>query len=208
MKIKQFIFEMALDSTNSEANNLVQNLKTRYNYDRIIASPDSLSDFAKSLGLNYLGYSNREVYGNDKFAVKFAFSKNGRNQNRKEVFAKDECLSDEYFTKIYGFDEENFNWIVAEKIKSGLTKEEVYQKLLDQIEGSSDDFVRDMYVLDAEEAIRLFEDTLTNPGDVELNPWAKKLSDEIIECNILPDFHEGNWGIRQNGDLILLDYGF
>jgi len=208
MKLKPIIFEMAISKNDSEANKIVQTLKEKFNYDRIAKDPESLYDLTDNLGLEYVGYSNREVYGNNKFVVKFAFSKNGKSQNRKEVFSKDECLSDRFSTIIYGFDEEDYSWLVAEKIKSGLTLEEIYQKLLDQIEGSSDDFVRDMYALSPDEALELFQDVLTNPGDIELNEWAKSFSDEIVECNINPDFHEENWGIRSNGDLILLDYGF
>jgi hypothetical protein len=209
MKIKPYIFEMAIEKGNASAISIAAKLREVFprSEDDFIKEK-TFSKLMKDLGLTFIGASNREVYGNGELVVKHAFTNYGVRQNRKEVYLKEDCVNDEYFTKLYEFDE-HFRWIIAERVSDGLSDKELHERLLDLIEGCSDDFVRSMYALPPNEAIEYFQETIQFPGEVEFNLWVKGLSDEVIGCELITsDFGSANWGVRKNGDLVILDYGF
>lgn len=40
------------------------------------------------------------------------------------------------------------------------------------------------------------------------NEWYRALFDTVVGCRLMPgELHEGNWGLDENGDLVLLDAG-
>lgn len=159
------------------------------------------------------GGTGRVIYGvpDFNFVIKVAKNLNGMiggtAQNRTEVKLKSECLTDKYFTKIYDYDEEQYLWIIAEKVQAELSEEQVLDLLIKNLEGSDQEFLNS--IRNSSDPFFKISDVLSGGTDVVLNSWGQGLSDELNKCSTnADDFHEKNWGLRNDGSLVVLDYGF
>jgi len=217
MKLYPIIFEMALTS-NSEAKrfgDLIRQEMDQYKGLELRIQILRLRTFLGENGFIRLGSegTGRVVYGisGTDFVIKVAKNLNGLiggvAQNRTEVKLKSECLTDKYFTKIYDYDEEQYLWIIAEKVQAGLSEEQLLDLLVKSLEGSDPEFLDN--IRNSPDPFFKISDVLSGGTDVVLNSWGQGLSDELNKCSTnADDFHEENWGLRNDGSLVVLDYGF
>jgi hypothetical protein len=217
-----FIKEMAL-STSSEADKFAKEFAAFPTYSQI---RDHISANYKRIGAG----TARIVYDLGNYVVKLAANKHHSRQNENEIIEKQDCLDDKFFTKIYAYDKNEYNWIIAEKVKSFRNDEEIKKLIIEKLEGSDWlDTEVDLYDGDSNVVIGTGTKRDLSPDDffdsfgrylqymfeeeeyekLKRNPWLDELMEEVEKCRINPlDFHAKNWGMRDNGDLVVLDYGF
>jgi hypothetical protein len=214
VKLYPIIFEMALTS-NSEAKRYGDLIRQEMNQHMDLPERIKFKFLAKAHGFVKIGEGNgRIIYEipGTEFIIKVAKGGGGIfggvNQNKTEITLKSNCLSDEYFTKIYDFDEENYFWIICEKVQTGLSSEQVLKLLIQNLKGSDEKLFELISLMSTNRAIYAIGDALSGGLEIELNSWGKNLSDELNNCKMnADDFHADNWGLRADGSLVVLDYG-
>jgi hypothetical protein len=170
-------------------------------------------DEARSIlgGLRLLGTgAGREVYDlGDGTVAKLAINNNGLQQNEAEA-SRGGCASEDApIVKVLRADDA-FNWIQCTKV------EPIEGKALDRAVKAV------VGLADCEELGYAIDAGLgTFPDDEDLaklvpvhqrlyasNDWYRALFDACKACGIDPaELHGGNWGLDEDGDLVLLDAG-
>jgi hypothetical protein len=136
-------------------------------------------------------------------------------QNRMEV-GNAQCLGKQFAPIIYEYDEERYYWIIEENVKPN--KQLLFSALDDRLDYRFNGW---------EELQSFFQYALsTNPAEKEdilySNPHFKELYNKFMRtqwfsdlrfglrnCRVgSRDFHDDNWGVRANGEPILIDLGF
>jgi hypothetical protein len=164
----------------------------------------------------------RDVYQFGDYIVKYnidTFKKNEENKNEVRIKS---CGDDTYLTRIFAFDNKEFKWLITEKVKPVGDKDVFAELLKVNLSGSGfmedlgsmyDDYYRDVKIKNLEPAkfIRFFVTLLEGPATAVKKPnkWMKGLLVLIKKCKINPsDLYQRNWGVRSDGSLVILDYGY
>lgn len=177
-------------------------------------------EYIKKLGLELVGEGGERVVFalNPEKVVKLQRSKYGtQNQIEAELAV---CSDSKYTTRTYQH-AKDYSWIVAEKVRLPMVSElnskiaELTYGLIYNVshlgEVISSPLIRaknklmTKYQIGKEKRNNEIFVTL-----METNDWFKGFYETLLHCNIdARDFHEGNFGIRDSDDsLVLLDYGF
>lgn len=187
---------------------------------RILASINTLEgihDYCKK-NFTFIGHGNsRAVYNTGfGFVVKVSRRHGVINQNKIELERKRDCLDDRFFAKIYSYDKVNFWWLISEYAEAFTDERAFIGVLVKKLQGTDEEIVR--AISDNLNGSQTFSNILSDAiytilyggtPEFEVNQWLKDFMKSLTDCKVDPhDFHEENWGVRQNGDLILIDYGF
>ena len=217
MKLKPFIFEMAISKTPTTLKEFVALLKSK--------NVQEIKKFLAGKEIN--AGSNKVVYDIGSNFI-FKFSEDFTNEIQKEVKIK-KCADSKFLTKIFAYDKKDFHWIITEKVVPIDRKniQEFVNKVKENLKGS--DFLKSKFWYpfmgsDKEEMSvdeldpEFFEDAfvqyLSNAHEYtpladKMSPWLTGLFSVIKTCKINPkDLWARNWGFRSNGDLVILDYGY
>jgi hypothetical protein len=212
IKLVALLFEET-DTTHSFANRVSEELK-RYKTFK------DLSEFTEKLRpLDQGGYRFVYYLGNG-LVLKVVNDETVTVENKWEIEAK-KCLDDTYTTKIYGYDDVNYWWLIAEEIESGNEKK-TKDAILRVLEGSSflsikigdpRVHIKEPKDLPVSLFFRVFADYLINGIESRLsfkdhrNPWLSGLIEQLRRCKVSPnDLRADNWGTR-DGMPVILDYG-
>lgn len=222
MLLSKILFE-EIDTSNQLANEFAAKLNGFETHSQVV-------NFTKTL--KYLGYGRyRDVFDLENgLALKVAADKYEITENRNEIDAK-ACLADEYFTKLYAYDDNNFWWLIVEKISTENTGA-IRSAIMKNLEGSevlsrnynSDLLPEKIYLKDlpmdkffvnlARHLAFLASDQEQEEdekprSEVVRSPWLKGLVEQLKQCGVAPhDLHQENWGLRSDGSPVILDYGF
>lgn len=155
----------------------------------------------------------REVYKiSEDLILKLVLESGDTIQNRQEKKNSD-CLGPQFAIKVLDHDE-NFLWIVEEKVNT-LKKQEFVAKFAEAVGVKLSNQIEDIaWIIQA-----IVSNTVSNKkqqsrhADIakqfKRSPWFISLIDGLKGCNTdSEDFHHANWGVRSNGDLVLIDLGF
>lgn len=215
MKIKPFIFEMALSKLPKELTEIVTKLRTM--------SVDEIKEMfaGKEIGAG----SFKVVYDLGSYVLKV--SEEETDEIKNEIRIKS-CGGDKFLTKIYAYDEIGYAWLVSEKVRA-LSSIRDTASFIDYLKAELDgsDFLNieqwvegydgeeekvTNYELEGEKFLYTFLDYLKSQKTYptgKYSPWLKSLMSLIKRCDINPgDLVVRNWGRRLNGDFVILDYGF
>lgn len=153
----------------------------------------------------------RSVYEiDDNIALK-VIRQFGTDDNMQEVEHK-KCLDDEYFTKIYAFDNKEYYWLICERVKQAKV-ENIITILKDKLKGTLYQKKLESYISDPrrylDEFISLCKQIIEGKSENFTDPWLIGFIENLKRCkHHAIDFNMNNWGIRPNGDLVVLDYAF
>lgn len=152
----------------------------------------------------------RTAYDIGDAVVKFARNKNGLSQNKMEANTFQCAASGAPVVRVRQAHPARL-WILVDKVEPLKSKASVSRA------------VKAVVALkDADELTWVVDAGLAPPGSKEVDPqdiaahkrlyqtneWYKALFDTVKSCEINPlELHEGNWGLDENGDLVLLDTG-
>jgi hypothetical protein len=199
-----FVSEMAL-SSNVAATKLAEEL-------RQLKTKDAIVDFLINNNFRKFGTGAfRTTYdvGNN---ILLKLDRRDGTANKTELENK-QCLSDKFFTKIYAYDEVGYMWLLVEKVQKFTSDEQAKSLLLEKLKGADQDIISTIQLQeDAGDSFEYISTILGNMAyehdpDIKTNRWMRELIVEIKKCGIdTSDFHIGNWGYRDNGDLVILDY--
>lgn len=200
MEIFSFIFEAKekrYNSINEEIEDLLKlefkDIKRRYLYNHINKG------------------ENKDIYMTftpGKYLLKL--SRNSDEIKREiEIY---NCYPSLLLTKIYGYDNRDYNWVIVEEVQTIQSGKQFEEILLNTL-------ARTPLLYDLKEKIeeenssleREFVRWLRNPNkeDVVGNAWMNELLELISRCGLDPnDLYQQNWGIRNNSELVIIDYGF
>lgn len=200
MEIFSFIFEAKekrYNSINEEIEDLLKlefkDIKRRYLYNHINKG------------------ENKDIYMTftpGKYLLKL--SRNSDEIKREiEIY---NCYSSPLLTKIYGYDNKDYNWVIVEEVQTIQTGKQFEEILLNTL-------ARTPLLYDLKEKIEEENGSLerefvrwlrnANKEDVVGNAWMNELLELISRCGLDPnDLYQQNWGIRNNSELVILDYGF
>lgn len=204
MKLYDIIFEQQINNLKQELTVTVQKL-------RKLNTHEELKNFCESnfkkIGMGF----SRITYDAGGFVVKLSKSPDSTIQNKNEIEIKKNCKgSDKYFTQIYAYDTANFFWLVCEKVEPLRVENEIIPHLVRSLKGTDEELIH--AIAFNRDKIETFLGILIGVmrGDVEepVNVWLQNFADILNRCDISPDdFGEENWGLRSNGELVVLDYG-
>jgi hypothetical protein len=212
--LKTILFEMAL-SVSQQADNIAAKLK------EFEGSHQSLMDYATKSFEFAGGHGTDRITFiiNNELVLKIAKTPDSLGQNRREVERARDCLEPKHFTKLYAYSPD-FYWLIAEKVNPILSHDIFVDILKNNLHGSSFLEVKNKGIrpktLTGSAFEHFFLEYLERLKEYGLNhkmedysPWLESLANDIIKCDINPyDFHLENWGMRDNGDLVILDYGW
>ena len=151
--------------------------------------------------------------------LKNSYFENHKNtENKIEIDARD-CLPDEFFPKIYAFDGKNYYWLIAEKVHSGsgpLFEKEMQKAILSKVDLSSfglslakkpEEFFDGLSDLMSDDIPKAWK--IKRKAIEVSNRWFKELLGALKKCGVASqDLHASNWGLRMNGEPVILDFGF
>lgn len=151
--------------------------------------------------------------------LKNSYFENHKNtENKIEIDARD-CLPDEFFPKIYAFDDKNYYWLIAEKVHSGsgpLFEKEMQKAILSKVDLSSfglslakkpEEFFDGLSDLMSDDIPKAWK--IKRKAIEVSNRWFKELLGALKKCGVASqDLHASNWGLRMNGEPVILDFGF
>jgi len=216
MNLKPIVFEMAINKLPLSLKEFVGLINLK--------SVDEIKKFLSGSEIN--AGSNRVIYSVGSDFI-FKFSEDDTREIEKEIKIK-KCADSKYLTKIFAYDKKSFHWIITEKVTpfNRKTMDLFAQKVKENLKGS--DFLNSKFwypfmgsdsdaVIVNELDPEFFEDAfvryLLNAYEYnfseKMSPWLTGLFSVIKTCKINPeDLWARNWGIRSNGDLVILDYGY
>lgn len=166
--------------------------------------PEEYLDFhAKVLGAGV----GRTVYDlGDGTVIKWARNKNGQRQNKREANVT-QCAAPGAPVVPVQSSAPNYAWVIVPKI------EHVTGSKLDRaikVTTGLKDTEELIYVIEA--GSRNDEDWAdavpTHRKLYRTNDWYRALFDTVVACKLIPtELHADNWGLDENGDLVLIDPG-
>lgn len=158
-----------------------------------------------------------------KWTTNKHFASHTNTENRIEIDARD-CLPDEYFPKIYAFDSDNYYWLISEKVRGGKAGDDSHarkvQKAICQRATFHEYGIRLTPATETELFFDTFQDLVhgenLGPNDmkkrnvlISKNDWFRGFLGAVKKCGIAArDLHGGNWGLRLDGQPVVLDFGF
>lgn len=202
MNIFNVIFEKL--SVNTEAKTLSRILTGKSSHKEILEF--CLSEF-RLIGE---GFSRKVFDAGKGIVVKVAATEFNTNQNKREVELKQSCFDNKYFTKIYSYDSVGFTWLIAEKLEPIISEEEFRTLVLVKLKGIDEEVYRAIQINKNpfDTFIGVVVEVMNEDNDFKVNRWLADFCEVLNTCKIDPsDFTPENWGIRSNGDLVVLDYG-
>lgn len=157
--------------------------------------------------------TNRYVFDiQGRYALKVVKRGGGSDQNRQEVL-NFKCLGEEYAPKVFGYDKNNFYWILVEQVKRfeeeyDNVNFEMYKRLFQKLGIDHEEYWSD------DSSWTFLYNTIQWPDFskpfiknlYQTNEWYRNLMNRLRDCHVHPgDLHANNWGYRSNDDLLILD---
>lgn len=202
MNLFNLIFEKL--SVNTEAKVLSQVLAEKSSHKEVL-------EFCSSrFPLIGEGFSRKVFDAGEGIVIKVAATEFNTNQNKREVELKQSCFDNKYFTKIYSYDSANFNWLIVEKLEPVVSEEEFRKLVLIKLKGIDSEVFRAIQINKnpSDTFIGVVIEVMNKDNDFKVNRWLTDFCEVLNNCKIDPsDFTPENWGIRSNGELVVLDYG-
>lgn len=150
----------------------------------------------------------------DKAIIKVAYD--GEISHNTNEMKNANCLTTKYAIKVLEYDEENYLWIMEERLKT-LTEEEFSTKWKELTGLDMNPVaIRTMLAVSAHFPLNKSHEELGSPYGqqhdqlMQSNKWYQGLMTGLSKCKVdANDLHYKNWGIRpSSGEMILLDLGF
>lgn len=206
VSLSEIIFkEMALsnDSLATEIGNKLKTLDNFYNIKQYAAQ-----NYQK-IGEG----SSRIIYDLGNNLILKVIKSSSMSDNRDEIEYK-KCLDNRFFTKIFDYDDRNFYWVISEKVQPINDMMILVSKLKQNLEGTM--FLKKnkdehphafftnfrLYIKNSDDKKRLGKRDY-----LEMNSWLADFIQQLEKCDFrASDVHLANWGMRNNGDIVILDY--
>jgi hypothetical protein len=141
--------------------------------------------------------------------IKIALSPAKIYQNKNEI-ENSECLGPEFAVQVFEY-HPSFFWIIEEKAQEPTTKQFI-EKINEYLNITETKFA----FSDTHSITKFFgyvaetREEKARTEYIEINSsWYRRFLEKSKNCQFASwDFHKHNWGIRPNGDMVLIDIGF
>lgn len=185
---------------------VVETSSTTFNMDAFKTAPDP-EGYLKSHAVELGSGVGRTVYDIDgQSVIKWARNRNGMQQNKRESMIT-KCAAPEAPIVAVRQAASNFAWIIVNKVEH-VTGASLNKAIL-----------ANTGLKNVDELIYVVEAGSKNDEDwadaipihkklYRTNEWYKALFDTVVSCKLIPtELHADNWGLDENGDLVLIDPG-
>lgn len=200
MKIKPLIFESK--TRYSDIADEIQDLNEM-----------SLKEIKQKYSLNEINRGENKViyytFTPGKFLLKVS---NNSREIEKEINVYECSGYSSLLTKIYGFDRDNYNWMITEQIQT-LSKDK-FEMLLSSILNNTNVLKELSITARTEnsslerEFVKILKDKETRNTKID-SKWLVSILELVDLCGLESgDLYHDNWGTRNGSDLVILDYGF